>query len=127
LGVSANNHGRSAGQLGYDCYSNGGWYAAGTTISGSTAGGADGSWDGQGGCQTAYSWSSNNNAHLCNDDAAYELWQAKSGSVNTPYGGNTSFWWGTSQGASGWGSATRGVGQFSCDYPYGDWNTPNCP
>jgi len=95
--------------------------------SGSTAGGATGSWDGQGGCQSGYSWSSDNNAHLCNDDAAYELWQAKNGSMNTQYGGNYNFWWGTSQGASGWGSAFTSVGDFSCDYPSGDWNTPNCP
>jgi hypothetical protein len=121
LAVDANNHGRHATDsgMGYHCYSNGGWYGAGTTISGSTAGSATGSWDGQGGCQTAYSWSSNNNAHLCNDDAAYELWQAKSGTVNTPYGTNTSFWWGKGQGASGYG-AVAGFNQFSCDYPSGD-------
>ena len=127
--ISANNHGRDYTQLSYDCYSNGGWFAPGATISGSTASDATGAWDGQGGCQTAYSWSSNNNAHLCNDDAAYELWQAKSGGMSTAMGNNISFWWGTSSNpaASGWGGSFGSVGDFSCSYPSGDWNTPNCP
>jgi len=127
LAVVANNHGRAPSQLGYDCYSNGGWYNPGTTISGSTAASNTGSNDGQGGCTSAYSWYSNSNAHLCNDDAAYELWQAKSGSMTTPYGDQNGFHWSSSQGASGWGSSFTSVSAFSCNYPGGDWNTPNCP
>jgi hypothetical protein len=129
FGLSANNHGRDYTQLGYDCSSWNGWfYTSGwNEISGSNAGNATGSWDGWGGCQSSYSWSSNNNAHLCNDDAAYELWQAKSGSMYTSYGDQTGFWWGTGQGASGWGSSWTSLGDYSCSYPSGDWNTPNCP
>jgi hypothetical protein len=117
--IVANNHGRSPwdGGMGYDCASQGGWQYNG--IDGSTAGGADGNWDGQGGCQTGYSWSSNNYAHLCNDDAAYELWEAKSGPQDAINFYSTS--------PGGWGSGYRGFGNFSCSYPSGDWNTPNCP
>ena len=80
--IVANNHGRGPfdSGMGFDCNSQGGWQYNG--IEGSTAGGADGWYDGQGGCQTGYSWSSSNNAHLCNDDAAYELWEAKYGPQN---------------------------------------------
>ncbi len=120
--IVANNHGRGPWDsgMGFDCSSQGGWQYNG--IDGSTAGGADGQWDGQGGCQTGYSWSSNNYAHLCNDDAAYELWEAKFGPQD-----NINFWVGSGQGASGWGSGYKDFGNFSCDYPSGDWNTPNCP
>lgn len=117
--IVANNHGRGPWDsgMGYDCASQGGWQYNG--IDGSTAGGATGSWDGQGGCQTGYSWSSNNYAHLCNDDAAYELWEAKYGPQD-----NINFWENSS---GGWGSGYKDFGNFSCDYPSGDWNTPNCP
>jgi hypothetical protein len=118
--IDANNHGRHATDsgMGYDCYSNGGWYWN-VTIDGSTAGDASGAYDNQGGCQTGYSWSSSNWAHLCNDDAAYELWQAKYGSAD-----NINF----SASLSCWGSLTKGSpSTFSCSYPNGDWNTPNCP
>ena len=119
--ISANNHGRAYNQLSYDCISqSSGWYYN-APIDGSTAGGATGSYDGQGGCQTSYSWSSSNNAHLCNDDAAYELWEAKYGPQN-----NVSF----AVYDSSWcrGSACgSSPSVFSCNYPNGDWNTPNCP
>lgn len=122
--IVANNHGRGPWDsgMGYDCASQGGWQYNG--IDGSTAGGATGGWDGQGGCQTGYSWSSNNYAHLCNDDAAYELWEAKVGPQS-----NTGFWVNGSSNppASGWGSGYKDFGDFSCSYPSGDWNTPNCP
>lgn len=128
LAINANNHGRAynGSYMSYDCYSNGGWFYN-ATISGSTATGATGAYDGLGGCQTAYSWSGSNNQHLCNDDAAYELWQAKDGSMNTRFGGNLNFNWSSSQGASGWGSSFSGVSAFACNYPSGDYNTPNCP
>ncbi len=119
--INANNHGRAynGSGMGYDCYSNGGWYWA-RTITGSTAGSATGSWDGQGACQTGYSWSSNNNAHLCNDDAAYELWEAKYGDQN-----NISF--SVQEYGTHGGAGTSNPSTFSCNYPNGDWNTPNCP
>ena len=118
--IDANNHGRHATDSGmsYNCYSNGGWYWN-TTINGSTASGATGSYDNQGGCQTGYSWSSSNNAHLCNDDAAYELWQAKYGPQN-PISFSTGYV------ASSGGAGTSPT-NFSCNYPDGDWNTPSCP
>jgi len=127
LAIVANDHGRAPSQLNYDCYSNGGWYAAGTTITGSTAGGADGANDGQGGCQSAYSWSSNNNAHLCNDDAAYQLWQAKQGTTNTTLGGNVNFSWRGAPSHCDGSFCGPSPSTFSCNYPSGDWNTPNCP
>ena len=117
--IVANNHGRGPWDsgMGYDCQSQGGWQY--NNIDGSTASGATGWWDGAGACQSGYSWSSNNNAHLCNDDAAYELFSAKYGPQN-----NVSFWENSS---GGWGSDYKGFGNFSCSYPSGDWNTPNCP
>jgi hypothetical protein len=127
LAIVANDHGRAPSQLNYDCYSNGGWYSAGTTITGSTAGGADGANDGQGGCQSAYSWSSNNNAHLCNDDAAYQLWQAKQGTMNTSLGGNVNFSWRGAPSHCDGSFCGPSPSTFSCNYPSGDWNTPNCP
>ena len=134
LGIVANNHGRSPSQLNYDCYSNGGWFN-GVVENGSTAGNNTGSGDGQGGCQTAYSWDSGGYDHLCNDDAAYELWQAKAGGQWTYQGFENGDaigfqWYG--------GSWCDGVacGQspsyFACDCQTfggcaGDWNTPACP
>ncbi len=117
--IVANNHGRGPfdSGMGFDCSSQGGWQYNG--INGSTAGGATGSWDGAGGCQTGYSWSSSNNAHLCNDDAAYELWEAKYGPQN-----NVSFATGYVASSGGWGTSPT---NFSCNYPNGDWNTPACP
>lgn len=116
--INANNHGRSASELSYECYSQGGWVWNGY-VSGSTANGATGNWDGAGGCQTSYNWDSGGWDHLCNDDAAYELWQAKSGSQYTSQGDYISFTW-------------NNTGHFACACQNnggcdGDWNTPNCP
>jgi hypothetical protein len=121
--IYANNHGRGAydSGMGYDCYSwnGGGWFQYGVHLSGSTASGATGNWDGAGGCQTAYNWDSGGWDHLCNDDAAYELWQAKSGSSSTSQGDAISFTW-TSNGHF----ACACQNNSGCD---GDWSTPNCP
>ena len=119
--IVANNHGRGPWDsgMGYDCASQGGWQYNG--IDGSTAGSATGWYDGQGGCQTGYSWSSSNNAHLCNDDAAYELWEAK-------YGPQNNIGFSVYDGSWCRGSACGdSPSTFSCNYPNGDWNTPNCP
>jgi hypothetical protein len=120
MAVSANNHGRSYSDsgMGYGCYSNGGWFYNPNT-SGSTAGGATGNWDGAGGCQTSYNWNSGGWDHLCNDDAAYELWQAKSGSWQTSQGDQTGFVW-----TSNAHFACACQNNSGCD---GDWSAPNCP
>jgi len=125
--IYANNHGRGAydSGMGYDCYSwnGGGWYQYGVHLSGSTAGSATGNWDGQGGCQTGYNWNSGGYDHLCNDDAAYELWQGKGGGwtgwSNSGPQDNIDFKW-----YNGY--------YFSCNCGSfggcsGDWNSPSCP
>jgi hypothetical protein len=125
--IYANNHGRGAydSGMGSDCYSwnGGGWYQYGVHLNGGTASGATGSWDGQGGCQTAYNWDSGGYDHLCNDDAAYELWQGKGGGwtgwSNSGNGDNIDFQW-----YNGYYFACN-CGSFGgCS---GDWNTPSCP
>lgn len=137
--IAACNHGTCPGasNISYDCYSwnGGGWFQYGVQQNGSTAGGSTGSGDGQGGCQTAYSWNSGGYDHLCNDDAAYELWQAKKGSQWTYMG----FENGDAIGFQYYGSGfCRGSmcgsspAYFACDCQTyggcsGDWNTPNCP
>jgi len=136
MAISANNHGRAynGSGMGYDCYSwnGGGWFQYGVQVTGGTAGDSTGSWDGQGGCQTGYSWNSGGYDHLCNDDAAYELWQSKYGNGGDngrkdTMGGNITFRWN----GSGWGGDGSNVyfacncGDFNgCD---NDWSTPNCP
>ena len=140
LAVVANNHGRAPSQLHYDCYSNGGWFNPGTTVSGSTAGSNTGNSDGQGGCQTAYSWDSGGYDHLCNDDAAYELWQAKTGSMATGQGYNGAGLGNGDQIGFQWYGSSHCDGSFCGSSPSwfacncssfngcsGDWNTPNCP
>jgi hypothetical protein len=135
--IYANNHGRGPydSGMGYDCYSwNGGaWYQYGVLISGSTAGGADGNYDGQGGCQTAYNWDSGGTDHLCNDDAAYELWQGKGGGYTgwswSGYYDNLDFAWNNGYtDSSGWhpkyNFACNCGSFYGCS---GDWNTPSCP
>jgi hypothetical protein len=122
-GIVTCNHGTCANQsaVSYRCYTNSGWYNN-LSENGTTNTNASGSWDGQGGCQTGYSWSSSNNAHLCNDDTAMELWQAKYGTIPDVIGFSS----------SGWGSACLGCccgaspTTYSCNYPNGDWNAPNC-
>jgi len=115
------NHGRCPGNLNYKCYSAGGWYSSGgvngeTNVNSTSV---------SGGCSTSYNWNSGGHDHLCNDDAAYELWQAKgnlglngSGRPRTTYGDNTTFSW-------------NNTGEFNCDCNAtgcdNDWNSPNCP
>jgi len=127
LAIYANNHGRGAydSGMGFDCYSwnGGGWYQYGVHLSGSTAANATGNGDGQGGCQTAYNWDSGGYDHLCNDDAAYELWQGKGGGwTGWSYSGNGNNidfkWYNGNYFACNCGS----FGGCS-----GDWSTPSCP
>lgn len=134
LAIDANNHGRDPSQLGYDCYSNGGWFS-GVVLNGSTAGGVTGSGDGQGGCQTAYNWDSGGYDHLCNDDAAYELWQAKQGGQWTYQGFENGdaigFQWYGGSWCDG-NNCGQSPSYFACDCQSfngcsGDWNTPACP
>lgn len=140
LAISANNHGRAynASGMGYDCYSwnGGGWFQYGVSLSGSTASTNTNSGDGQGGCQTAYNWNSGGYDHLCNDDAAYELWQTKNGnqgsnSVTGTSGGNLTFQYygaGHCDGdACGSNPASYACNCGSFNGCSGDWNTPICP
>jgi hypothetical protein len=135
--LSACNHGTCAyggNGIGYDCYSQGSAWQYNTTITGSTAGGVTGSNDRLGGCQTAYNWNSGVGSHLCNDDAAYELWQSKNGSPGSDANGGSNTG-GPNSFDAYMSSHCRGslCGQspswFSCGQygPAGDWNTPNCP
>ncbi len=112
------NHGTCYANMGYECYSNGGWFYN-ATINGETSSSTSIS----GGCQTPYNWNSGGYNHLCNDDSAYELWQAKNGSKGGP-----------NYGTSGDGTHFQyydghhfacDCGSFSgCD---GDWSVPSCP
>ena len=108
------NHGRCCGDtsLSYDCNSNNGWFWN-ATITGetSTTTGVSGA------CLSGYNWDTPP-GHECNSDAAYELWQAKSGSINTSQGGQWSFHW--NNGNDYWCSTPSGGGS-------GDWSTPSCP
>jgi hypothetical protein len=113
LAQEACNHGRCAydGGMGYNCYSNGGWFFN-ATINGETYGDHGGGTSISGGCATPYNWDSGGYDHLCNDDAAYELWQAKNGSA-----GNNGVW-GTGGGSitfQWYGSSTKGNSHFACD------------
>ena len=136
LAISANNHGRAYNQMSFDCYSGGGVFTGGVSISGSTAGSSTGNSDGQGGCQTAYAWDSGGYNHLCNDDAAYELWQSKTGNVGNngvwgTSGGSITFQWYGSSHCDGI-ACGQSPSYFACDCQSyagcaGDWNTPNCP
>src|SRR5207302_149606 len=118
--IDANNHGRHYYEMGSGCssYTHGGWWNNPGTFTGSNAPTNTGSWDGYGGCQSSYSWNSGSGSHLCNDDAAYELWQATNGPQDA--------WnFSVSQGSSKSGSAN-----FSCECSgskcSGDWGSPNC-
>jgi hypothetical protein len=137
--IAACNHGTCPGasNISYDCYSwnGGGWFQYGVQNNGSTAQGVTGSGDGQGGCQTAYNWDSGGYDHLCNDDAAYELWEAKDGSQWTYQGFENGDAIGFQYYGSGWcrGSLCgSSPAYYACDCQTfggcsGDWNTPNCP
>jgi len=119
--ISANNHGRAYNNsgMGYQCYSGASAWQWAQGVTGSTAGDASGSYDGQGGCQTPYNWNSGGYDHLCNSDAAYELWQGKEGTQWTSRGDYMSFTW-------------DGPGNYACNCNNnndcdGDWSRPNCP
>jgi hypothetical protein len=122
MAISANNHGRgyNGSGMGYRCYSGASaWKQYGASVSGSTAGDSTGAWDGQGGCQSPYSWNSGGYDHLCNSDAAYELWQGKEATWATSRGNDTTFTW-------------DGPGNYACNCNNnndcdGDWTRPNCP
>lgn len=127
--INACNHGTCPGASGisYDCYgwNGGGWFSS-VAVNGSTAGGADGWWDGQGGCQTAYNWDSGSGSHLCNDDAVGEMYGIDNGtqvdSVNFSYQVN-----GHCRGSlCGGGSPAHYACECSGGKCSGDWNTPNC-
>ena len=128
--ISACNHGTCSGgsNMSADCYS---WnsasnvYAGGTTITGEVQGSVTGNNDGTGGCQTAYSWDSGSGSHLCNDDAAYELYQTVHGATNQSgwaIGNQASHCRGSLCGSSPSNFACNCAGS-ACS---GDWNTPNC-
>ena len=110
------NHG-ACGSNGnsYQCYSSGGWFTN-VTETGETSGSNGGAW---GGCLSGYNWNTPP-GHECNSDAAYELWQAKSGGLNTAYGGQWSFNYNDSNGHNYQCSTQSGGGS-------GDWKKPACP
>lgn len=128
LQISACNHGTCPSSMSSDCYSwNGGSniYTAGTTMTGELGGNVSGANDGYGGCQTAYNWDSGSGSHLCNDDAAYELYQTVHGTTNQNgwhITGQSSHCDGISCGSSPSNFACNCAGS-ACS---GDWNTPNC-
>ena len=138
--IAACNHGTCPGGSGMsaDCYSwnGGGWFQYGVQQNGETQGKVTGSGDGTGGCQTAYNWDSGGYDHLCNDDAAYELWEAKLGSQWTYMGFENGDAIGFQYAGSGYcrGSlcGSGSPAHFACDCQTfsgcsGDWNTPVCP
>jgi hypothetical protein len=137
--IAACNHGTCPGasNINYDCYSwnGGGWFQYGVQQNGSTVTGVTGSGDGAGGCQTAYNWDSGGYDHLCNDDAAYELWEAKDGSQWTYQGFENGDAIGFQYYGSSWCAASfcgDSPSHFACDCQTfsgcdGDWNTPACP
>jgi len=114
LAINACNHGRCYydSGMGYDCSSSGGWFWN-ATITGET----NGNNSINGGSLSGYNWDTPP-GHECNSDAAYELWQAKSGSLNTSQGGQWTFHW--NNGNDYWCSTPSGGGS-------GDWGTPSCP
>jgi len=127
--INACNHGTCPGGSGMskDCASAGGPFAYGVSLNGETAGNTSVT----GGCGTPYNWDSGGYDHLCNDDAAYELWETKGGSTSSSQGNSISFqWYGASHCR---GSACgQSPSYFACDCQTfngcsGDWNTPNCP
>jgi hypothetical protein len=138
--IAACNHGTCPGGSGMraDCYSwnGGGWFQYGVQQNGETQGGVTGSGDGTGGCQTAYAWDSGGYDHLCNDDSAYELWEAKLGSQWTykgfENGDAIGFQYAGSGSCRGSLCGSGSPAYFACDCQTfngcsGDWNTPACP
>jgi hypothetical protein len=115
---NACNHGRcyNGSGMGYHCGSYG-WRGGGAYVNGETNSSGVGV---SGGCLTPYNWNSGGYDHLCNSDAAYELWQAKSGSKYTTQGDGYSFVWDS----GGNNYACNCNNNDNCD---GDWNRPGCP
>jgi len=122
------NHGNCPGgsKMSADCYS---WnassnvYAGGISVTGESQSAITGANDGTGGCQSKYSWDSGVGSHLCNDDAAYELYQTVHGTTaasSFAITGQSSHCRGSLCGAS--------PSSYSCgaNNDSGDWNTPNC-
>jgi len=140
LAINACNHGRcfNEGGMSYQCYSNGGWYAN-ATISGETGSDQNGGGAGEtnGGCATGYNWDTPP-GHECDDDAAYELWQAKANTgttqawdgtlgqainvASTPQGDANNFNWVDSNGHNY--ACNCSASSNGCD---GDWQGPACP
>jgi hypothetical protein len=130
VALSACNHGPCWNNtsvdppMGYDCQTSSNWYYN-TGFNGETTTNLTGAGDGTGGCQTAYNWDSGIGSHLCNDDAAYELFQ----SANHPNYPNSSFAV-YNQGSHCDGDLCgQSPSNYSCGYSgslSGDWNTPNC-
>jgi hypothetical protein len=125
--ISACNHGDcyNNGAVHYDCSTESSWYYN-TSVTGESSTALTGANDGTGGCQTAYNWDSGSGSHLCNDDAAYELWQ----SANHPGVAPTNFAV-TNQASHCDGDLCgQSPSNFACNCAgsacSGDWNTPNC-
>jgi len=112
---SSCNHGRcyNGDSMGFNCGSYG--WSTGASLTGEANSNTTAV---SGGCATPYNWNSGGYDHLCNDDAAYELWQAKDARWDTSHGDNISFVW-------------YDAGEFACNCQNtgcdGDWNRPNCP
>jgi hypothetical protein len=114
--IVACNHGACGGNgNSYQCESAGGWYAS-PTINGESSSSNGGAW---GACLSGYNWDTPP-GHECNSDSAYEMWQAKSGNMNTPYGGQWTFNWNDPNGHNYQCSTGSGGGN-------GDWKKPACP
>ena len=110
------NHG-ACGSNGnsYQCESYGGWFSS-PVITGESSSSNGGAW---GACLSGYNWNTPP-GHECNSDSAFELWQAKSGGLNTAYGGQWSFNYNDSNGHNYQCSTQSGGGS-------GDWKKPACP
>jgi hypothetical protein len=114
---NACNHGRcyNGSGMGQNCGSYG-WNAGGGWLNGETNSNTTAV---SGGCATPYNWNSGGYDHLCNSDAAYELWQAKDARSDTSRGNELSFTW-------------DNAGNYACNCNNnndcdGDWNRPGCP
>jgi hypothetical protein len=125
LAINACNHGRCYNELGYNCYSQGGWFWN-ATVNGEANHNSTAI---NGACQTPYDWDSGGWDHLCNDDSAYELWQAKNGGTGSAAygtgGDGYRFQWFNA-------SSSKGNSYFACDCGSfagcdNDWGRPSCP
>jgi hypothetical protein len=127
-GTCAQTSGSGQSAMKYDCSTTGSvWTYGSVSYNGETSTGPTGNNDGTGGCQTSYSWNSGSGSHLCNDDAAYELYQSAHSVSNLS---GTTFAVGN-QGSHCDGDACgSSPSNFACNCAggncSGDWNTPNC-